>query len=182
MHRDDYKAAPGSSSQPRVGSASVQAQSNGGLGTQPQQTASVNRDNQDAASDTSVTDADSDDESESDDPSGGKTGNDRYREPRARVKWTTLETDCLTQALMRTLCVPGPHRNQPYVTILALHGRKGYLDEKLKGRTVVQLKDKARHIATAYLLLKRRVPYWKRYLCPAEYVSVAPHACIMSPN
>ncbi len=202
MRRDDYDAPPGSSSQPRVGSAAVHAQRaargympSGSMasdantsdeedhdaddaGTEDgQQAGDVNTNRQDAASDTSVTDPDSDDGSESDDPSSGKTGRNRYACPDGRVKWTTVETNCFTKALKRTICVPGPHQSQPYVTILALHGRKGYLNEKLKDRNPLQLKDKARNIATDYRRGKNLVPYWKRYLCPAEYVSIAPHAC-----
>ncbi len=131
------------------------------------------------APDSSATDTDSGDDSESESESdnngssGAKKGASRYARPEGRTFWTEQETNCFVKALKRTLCVPGAHQTQLYVTILALHGRKGYLNEKLKDRNPLQLSNKARNIAIAFARAGKFIPYWKRYLCPSAYVSVA---------
>lgn len=68
-----------------------------------------------------------------------------------RQPWTKPEEEALLAGLER---VNGPHWSQ----ILALYGRGGSINEVLKDRNQVQLKDKARNLKLWHLKLGKEVP------------------------
>ena len=70
-----------------------------------------------------------------------------------RRPWTTEEENTLMAGLD---LVKGPHWSQ----ILAMFGAGGTINEVLKGRTQVQLKDKARNLKLFFLKSGIEVPYY----------------------
>ncbi len=110
-------------------------------------------------------------EESDEEPASTNAGQYRYAPQDGRRPWSNQETQSFTKALKRTVCVAGALK-RPYVTILALHGKEGFLNEKLKDRNSLQLKDKARNIAILKTRSGEFIPYWKKYLCPAAFVSI----------
>lgn len=73
--------------------------------------------------------------------------------PSQRRPWSTEEENALMAGLD---AVKGPHWSQ----ILALYGNKGTINEMLKDRNQVQLKDKARNLKLFFLKSGIEVPYY----------------------
>jgi hypothetical protein len=73
--------------------------------------------------------------------------------PSQRRPWSTEEEHALMAGLD---AVKGPHWSQ----ILALYGNKGTINEILKDRNQVQLKDKARNLKLFFLKSNIEVPYY----------------------
>ena len=73
--------------------------------------------------------------------------------PSQRRPWSTEEENALMAGLD---AVKGPHWSQ----ILALYGNKGTVNEMLKDRNQVQLKDKARNLKLFFLKSGIEVPYY----------------------
>ena len=74
-----------------------------------------------------------------------------------RRPWTTEEENALMAGLDR---VRGPHWSQ----ILAMFGPGGTINESLKDRNQVQLKDKARNLKLFFLKSGIEVPYYLKYV------------------
>ena len=85
-------------------------------------------------------------------PSNRRTGLPSQRRP-----WTTEEENALMAGLDR---VRGPHWSQ----ILAMFGPGGTINESLKDRNQVQLKDKARNLKLFFLKSGIEVPYYLKYV------------------
>jgi protein TBF1 len=77
--------------------------------------------------------------------------------PSQRRPWTTDEENALMAGLDR---VRGPHWSQ----ILAMFGPGGTINESLKDRNQVQLKDKARNLKLFFLKSGIEVPYYLKYV------------------
>jgi len=73
--------------------------------------------------------------------------------PSQRRPWTTDEENALMAGLD---AVKGPHWSQ----ILAMYGAQGSVNEILKERNQVQLKDKARNLKLFFLKTDTEVPYY----------------------
>lgn len=73
--------------------------------------------------------------------------------PSQRRPWTTDEENALMAGLD---AVKGPHWSQ----ILAMYGPQGSVNEILKERNQVQLKDKARNLKLFFLKTDTEVPYY----------------------
>ena len=85
-------------------------------------------------------------------PSTRRTGHPSQRRP-----WTVEEENWLMAGLDR---VKGPHWSQ----ILAMFGPGGTINEVLKGRNQVQLKDKARNLKLFFLKSNIEVPYYLQFV------------------
>jgi protein TBF1 len=85
-------------------------------------------------------------------PTSRRTGLPSQRRP-----WTTEEENALMAGLDR---VRGPHWSQ----ILAMFGPGGTVNESLKDRNQVQLKDKARNLKLFFLKGGIEVPYYLKYV------------------
>lgn len=85
-------------------------------------------------------------------PSSRRAGHPSQRRP-----WTTNEENALMAGLDR---VKGPHWSQ----ILALFGPGGTINETLKDRNQVQLKDKARNLKLFFLKSNIEVPYYLSFV------------------
>ena len=85
-------------------------------------------------------------------PSNRRTGHPSQRRP-----WTTEEESSLMAGLDR---VKGPHWSQ----ILAMFGPGGTINEVLKDRNQVQLKDKARNLKLFFLKSGVEVPYYLQFV------------------
>lgn len=81
----------------------------------------------------------------------------RSGHPSQRRPWTTDEENALMQGLD---CVKGPHWSQ----ILAMFGPGGTVNEILKDRNQVQLKDKARNLKLFFLKSQIEVPYYLSFV------------------
>ena len=81
----------------------------------------------------------------------------RAGHPSQRRPWTTDEENALMQGLD---CVKGPHWSQ----ILAMFGPGGTINEILKDRNQVQLKDKARNLKLFFLKSQIEVPYYLSFV------------------
>lgn len=81
----------------------------------------------------------------------------RAGHPSQRRPWTTDEENALMQGLD---CVKGPHWSQ----ILAMFGPGGTVNEILKDRNQVQLKDKARNLKLFFLKSQIEVPYYLSFV------------------
>ncbi|CAZ85827.1 unnamed protein product [Tuber melanosporum] len=77
--------------------------------------------------------------------------------PSQRRPWTTEEENALMAGLDR---VKGPHWSQ----ILAMFGPGGTVNEVLKDRNQVQLKDKARNLKLFFLKSNIEVPYYLQFV------------------
>ncbi|KAI9832276.1 MAG: hypothetical protein M1819_004454 [Sarea resinae] len=77
--------------------------------------------------------------------------------PSQRRPWTTEEENALMAGLDR---VKGPHWSQ----ILAMFGAGGTVNEVLKDRNQVQLKDKARNLKLFFLKSGIEVPYYLQFV------------------
>ncbi|KAG5304858.1 telomeric DNA-binding factor trf1 [Histoplasma capsulatum G186AR] len=77
--------------------------------------------------------------------------------PSQRRPWTTEEENALMAGLDR---VKGPHWSQ----ILAMFGPGGTINETLKDRNQVQLKDKARNLKLFFLKSGIEVPYYLKFV------------------
>lgn len=77
--------------------------------------------------------------------------------PSQRRPWTTEEENSLMAGLDR---VKGPHWSQ----ILAMFGPGGTINETLKDRNQVQLKDKARNLKLFFLKSGIEVPYYLQFV------------------
>ena len=77
--------------------------------------------------------------------------------PSQRRPWTTEEENALMAGLDR---VKGPHWSQ----ILAMFGPGGTINESLKDRNQVQLKDKARNLKLFFLKSGIEVPYYLQFV------------------
>ncbi|KAI9828125.1 MAG: TTAGGG repeat binding factor [Thelocarpon impressellum] len=77
--------------------------------------------------------------------------------PSQRRPWTTDEENALMAGLDR---VKGPHWSQ----ILAMFGAGGTINESLKDRNQVQLKDKARNLKLFFLKSGIEVPYYLQFV------------------
>ena len=77
--------------------------------------------------------------------------------PSQRRPWTTDEENALMAGLDR---VKGPHWSQ----ILAMFGAGGTVNETLKDRNQVQLKDKARNLKLFFLKSGIEVPYYLQFV------------------
>lgn len=77
--------------------------------------------------------------------------------PSQRRPWTTDEENSLMAGLDR---VKGPHWSQ----ILAMFGPGGTINEVLKDRNQVQLKDKARNLKLFFLKSNIEVPYYLQFV------------------
>ncbi len=77
--------------------------------------------------------------------------------PSQRRPWTTDEENALMAGLDR---VRGPHWSQ----ILAMFGPGGTINESLKDRNQIQLKDKARNLKLFFLKSGIEVPYYLKYV------------------
>lgn len=77
--------------------------------------------------------------------------------PSQRRPWTTEEENALMAGLDR---VKGPHWSQ----ILAMFGPGGTINEALKDRNQVQLKDKARNLKLFFLKSGIEVPYYLKFV------------------
>ncbi|PGH26955.1 hypothetical protein AJ80_01339 [Polytolypa hystricis UAMH7299] len=88
-----------------------------------------------------------------------KTSNNNRRTglPSQRRPWTTEEENALMAGLDR---VKGPHWSQ----ILAMFGPGGTINESLKDRNQVQLKDKARNLKLFFLKSGIEVPYYLKFV------------------
>jgi hypothetical protein len=84
-------------------------------------------------------------------------GNRRAGTPSSRRPWTTEEEKALMAGLDR---VKGPHWSQ----ILALYGPNGTVNDTLKDRNQVQLKDKARNLKLFFLKSGIEVPYYLQFV------------------
>ncbi|KAL9099636.1 MAG: hypothetical protein Q9163_004895 [Psora crenata] len=85
-------------------------------------------------------------------PSTRRTGHPSQRRP-----WTIEEENWLMAGLDR---VKGPHWSQ----ILAMFGPGGTVNEVLKDRNQVQLKDKARNLKLFFLKSNMEVPYYLQFV------------------
>jgi len=85
-------------------------------------------------------------------PSSRRAGHPSQRRP-----WTTDEENSLMAGLDR---VKGPHWSQ----ILAMFGPGGTINETLKDRNQVQLKDKARNLKLFFLKSGIEVPYYLQFV------------------
>ena len=85
-------------------------------------------------------------------PSSRRAGTPSQRRP-----WTTEEENALMAGLDR---VKGPHWSQ----ILAMFGPGGTINESLKDRNQVQLKDKARNLKLFFLKSGIEVPYYLQFV------------------
>ena len=83
--------------------------------------------------------------------------NRRAGTPSQRRPWSTEEEGSLMAGLDR---VKGPHWSQ----ILAMYGPGGSIDESLKDRNQVQLKDKARNLKLFFLKSGIEVPYYLQFV------------------
>ncbi|KAI9761231.1 MAG: hypothetical protein M4579_001151 [Chaenotheca gracillima] len=83
--------------------------------------------------------------------------NRRAGAPSQRRPWTTEEENALMAGLDR---VKGPHWSQ----ILAMFGAGGTINESLKDRNQVQLKDKARNLKLFFLKSGIEVPYYLQFV------------------
>ena len=83
--------------------------------------------------------------------------NRRASHPSQRRPWTTEEESSLMAGLDR---VKGPHWSQ----ILAMFGPGGTINEVLKDRNQVQLKDKARNLKLFFLKSGIEVPYYLQFV------------------
>ena len=83
--------------------------------------------------------------------------NRRAGHPSQRRPWTTEEENSLMAGLDR---VKGPHWSQ----ILAMFGPGGTINETLKDRNQVQLKDKARNLKLFFLKSGIEVPYYLQFV------------------
>ena len=83
--------------------------------------------------------------------------NRRAGTPSQRRPWTTEEENALMAGLDR---VKGPHWSQ----ILAMFGPGGTINESLKDRNQVQLKDKARNLKLFFLKSGIEVPYYLSFV------------------
>ncbi|KAI9844976.1 MAG: TTAGGG repeat binding factor [Sclerophora amabilis] len=83
--------------------------------------------------------------------------NRRVGVPNQRRPWTTEEENALMAGLDR---VKGPHWSQ----ILAMFGAGGTINESLKDRNQVQLKDKARNLKLFFLKSGIEVPYYLQFV------------------
>ena len=83
--------------------------------------------------------------------------NRRAGHPSQRRPWTTDEENSLMAGLDR---VKGPHWSQ----ILAMFGPGGTINETLKDRNQVQLKDKARNLKLFFLKSGIEVPYYLQFV------------------
>lgn len=81
----------------------------------------------------------------------------RAGHPSQRRPWSTDEENALMAGLDR---VKGPHWSQ----ILALFGPGGTINETLKDRNQVQLKDKARNLKLFFLKSNIEVPYYLSFV------------------
>jgi len=81
----------------------------------------------------------------------------RVGHPSQRRPWTTEEESSLMAGLDR---VKGPHWSQ----ILAMFGPGGTINEILKDRNQVQLKDKARNLKLFFLKSGIEVPYYLQFV------------------
>jgi hypothetical protein len=77
--------------------------------------------------------------------------------PSQRRPWTTEEENALMAGLDR---VKGPHWSQ----ILGMFGPGGTINEALKDRNQVQLKDKARNLKLFFLKSGIEVPYYLKFV------------------
>ena len=77
--------------------------------------------------------------------------------PSQRRPWTAEEEAALMTGLDQ---VKGPHWSQ----ILAMYGPGGTINESLKDRNQVQLKDKARNLKLFFLKAGIEVPYYLKYV------------------
>ena len=77
--------------------------------------------------------------------------------PSQRRPWTTEEENALMTGLDH---VKGPHWSR----ILAMYGPGGTVNESLKDRNQVQLKDKARNLKLFFLKAGIEVPYYLKYV------------------
>lgn len=94
--------------------------------------------------------------------------NRRAGHPSQRRPWSQEEETALMAGLDH---VKGPHWSQ----ILALYGPGGTLDETLKDRNQVQLKDKARNLKLFFLKSSIEVPYYLQFVT-GELKTRAPQA------
>lgn len=85
-------------------------------------------------------------------PANRRTGHPSQRRP-----WTADEENSLMAGLDR---VKGPHWSQ----ILAMFGPGGTINEVLKDRNQVQLKDKARNLKLFFLKSNIEVPYYLQFV------------------
>ena len=85
-------------------------------------------------------------------PTSRRAGHPTHRRP-----WTTDEENALMQGLD---CVKGPHWSQ----ILAMFGPGWTVNEILKDRNQVQLKDKARNLKLFFLKSQIEVPYYLSFV------------------
>ena len=83
--------------------------------------------------------------------------NKRPVAPSQRRPWTPEEESALMTGLDQ---VKGPHWSQ----ILAMYGPGGTVNESLKDRNQVQLKDKARNLKLFFLKAGIEVPYYLKYV------------------
>ncbi|KAL8918550.1 MAG: hypothetical protein Q9172_005371 [Xanthocarpia lactea] len=96
-------------------------------------------------------------------PTNRRTGHPSQRRP-----WSQEEENALMSGLDH---VKGPHWSQ----ILALYGAGGTLNETLKDRNQVQLKDKARNLKLFFLKSGIEVPYYLQFVT-GELKTRAPQA------
>ncbi|KAI4268010.1 MAG: hypothetical protein L6R38_008002 [Xanthoria sp. 2 TBL-2021] len=94
--------------------------------------------------------------------------NKRAGHPSQRRPWSTEEENALMSGLDQ---VKGPHWSQ----ILALYGPGGTMNETLKDRNQVQLKDKARNLKLFFLKSGIEVPYYLQFVT-GELKTRAPQA------
>lgn len=94
--------------------------------------------------------------------------NRRAGHPSQRRPWTQEEENALMSGLDH---VKGPHWSQ----ILAMYGPGGTLNETLKDRNQVQLKDKARNLKLFFLKSGIEVPYYLQFVT-GELKTRAPQA------
>ncbi|KAL8850381.1 MAG: hypothetical protein Q9221_004701 [Calogaya cf. arnoldii] len=94
--------------------------------------------------------------------------NKRSGHPSQRRPWSTEEENALMSGLDQ---VKGPHWSQ----ILALYGPGGTMNETLKDRNQVQLKDKARNLKLFFLKSGIEVPYYLQFVT-GELKTRAPQA------
>ncbi|KAL8831832.1 MAG: hypothetical protein Q9170_005128 [Blastenia crenularia] len=94
--------------------------------------------------------------------------NRRAGHPSQRRPWTQEEENTLMSGLDH---VKGPHWSQ----ILAMYGPGGTINETLKDRNQVQLKDKARNLKLFFLKSNIEVPYYLQFVT-GELKTRAPQA------
>ena len=87
----------------------------------------------------------------------GSPANKKPAIPSQRRPWTSEEESALMTGLDH---VKGPHWSQ----ILAMYGPGGTVNESLKDRNQVQLKDKARNLKLFFLKAGIEVPYYLKYV------------------